>query len=376
MGRMDAILKRVPPERDRYIDFLRVASIGVVIVWHWSLSILHWRDDGRLAMPNPINDVPGGWLATWLLQVVPIFFIVGGYVNGAGWWSSGDARAFLTRRLRRLLLPLSVFVVVWAIFELATSLLIRNYPGVFNYGEVVFTPLWFVGAYVGVVLLTPITATWHRRAQWATLGVLVGVMVLVDVGRFGLDVDAFKWINTGLVWVVVHQLGYFYRDGTLTRFGARIGVLLVISSLAMLAVLTGIGPYPRSMVSVPGQAFSNMYPTTAAIVGVAVFQLGLILLLRRPVTRFLRRPRVYGPVVAINLVIMTIFVWHMTAVLIVLAVARELGLDPLSEPTAIWWFQRPIFVIVPGLVLASFVVIFARFEASLGRREDSFGQAE
>jgi hypothetical protein len=30
-------------------------------------------------MPNPIHVVPGGWLATWLLQVMPVFFLVGGY---------------------------------------------------------------------------------------------------------------------------------------------------------------------------------------------------------------------------------------------------------------------------------------------------------
>ena len=52
--------------------------------WHWTFSITHWHD-GRLVMPNPIADVPGLWAATWVLQVMPVFFFVGGYANLAGW---------------------------------------------------------------------------------------------------------------------------------------------------------------------------------------------------------------------------------------------------------------------------------------------------
>src|SRR5262245_15211985 len=70
-----------PATRDRYVDFLRALSIVVVVLWHWVFSITQWNEDGSLGMPNPIGDVPGLWLATWILQIMPVFFFVGGYAN-------------------------------------------------------------------------------------------------------------------------------------------------------------------------------------------------------------------------------------------------------------------------------------------------------
>ena len=32
-------------------------------------------------MPNPLDEIPLGWAATWVLQVMPMFFIVGGFAN-------------------------------------------------------------------------------------------------------------------------------------------------------------------------------------------------------------------------------------------------------------------------------------------------------
>lgn len=66
---LDALVDATPASRDRVVDLLRVVSVCVVVVWHWSLSLTHWRADGVLVMPNPIADVPGGWAATWVLQV-------------------------------------------------------------------------------------------------------------------------------------------------------------------------------------------------------------------------------------------------------------------------------------------------------------------
>ena len=81
---VDALVAATPASRDRVVDLLRAASICVVVAWHWSLSVTHWHD-GRLTMPNPVGDVPGLWAATWVLQVMPVFFFVGGYANLAGW---------------------------------------------------------------------------------------------------------------------------------------------------------------------------------------------------------------------------------------------------------------------------------------------------
>ena len=64
---------------------------------------------------------------TWLLQVMPLFFVVGGYANarsieaaqrrGEGW------PAYLVARVRRLVRPTAVFMAAWAGIAAVATLL-------------------------------------------------------------------------------------------------------------------------------------------------------------------------------------------------------------------------------------------------------------
>lgn len=365
--RLDAIVAATPPHRDRYVDFLRVCAIGVVVLWHWALSVVHWSA-GRWVNPNPLHTVPGGWLLTWVGQVVPVFFLVGGYANAAAWWASRrdglGVVGYLRRRLRRLLLPVVGFLVVWSAVEALGHALVPGYRGAVVSARMVFTPLWFVGAYLLVVVLTPVTAAAHRRARWLTLAALAATVALADAGRFLADVAVLGWLNTGLVWVFIHQLGYLYQDGWASRLPRRVAAATAAVAVAALAGLTALPAYPVSMVATVGQERSNILPTTAVIAVVAVLQLAVAMLVRAPVSRWLRRPRVWKPVVAVNSVIMTIFLWHTTALLVVLVLLGAAGVRPLARPTAAWWLQRPFWVLAPAVVLVGLVAVFARLEAA------------
>jgi peptidoglycan/LPS O-acetylase OafA/YrhL len=365
--RVDATVAATPPERDRYVDFLRALAIGVVVLWHWALSVVYWSGD-RWVNPNPLHTVPGGWLLTWVGQVVPVFFLVGGYANAAAWWSARrqgrGVAGFLRRRLRRLLLPVAGFLAVWAGFDILARLLIPGYRTVLETALIVFTPLWFIGAYLLVVVLTPVTAGAHRRARWLTLGGLALAVVAADIGRFGAGITALGWLNTALIWILIHQFGYFYRDGWAPRLGRGQTLAVAVASVAVLAGLTSLPAYPVSMVATVGQERSNIFPTTVVIAVVAVLQFAVAMLLREPVSRWLRRRSVWAPVVAVNSVIMTIFLWHMTALLVVLELLRAIGVRPLSQPTAAWWWQRPFWLLAPGVVLVVLVAVFGRLEAA------------
>jgi hypothetical protein len=351
-----------PASRERTVDFLRVFSICVVVLWHWALSCTH-RADGRFVMPNPIDDVPMGWLATWVLQVMPVFFLVGGFANLAAWESgrtTSTTWSFLRRRLRRLLLPTGVFVAVWAVAETSLLAFLPGYRTVLEYGLVVFTPLWFLAAYLWVTLLVPLTAAAHRRAGVPTVAALGTAVVLVDVGRFAADVAALGLVNTVLVWVFVHQLGYFWRDGTLDGPGRRWAV--ASAGLAGLSVVASLGVYSRSMVTTASAAHGHMFPTTAGIATLAVFQLGVVALLRPTLASWLARRRVWKVVVAVNSVIMTIFLWHMTALLLAVALFEWVGLPLYPQATDGWWVQRPLWLLVPGAFLAALIALFAPVE--------------
>jgi hypothetical protein len=359
------LAERTSAERDRFVDLLRAAAIAVVILWHWSLSLTQWRD-GELVMPNPIDAVPGAWLATWVLQVMPIFFFVGGFANHAGWTSvrreGGGALDFWRKRARRLLLPTVLFLAAWATFEAAAHLVIGDYRSVVEWGMIVFIPLWFLLAYIWVVALTPFTARLHELGGVLTLVLLAVPVALVDVGRFVLEVEWLGYVNTALVWVFVHQLGYFYRDGSLLRVGWRGQAALALGAVGGLIVLTALPVYPRSMVATRDVDFSHMFPTTAVMGVVAMAQAGLALLLRERVNRWLERSGPWKVVIALNAVIMTVFLWHMTAYVAALGLYEASGADLLTEPTALWWAQRPLWVLGPAVVLVPFVALFSRAE--------------
>ena len=70
-----------PSTRNRYIDLLRVFSIFVVVVGHWLMAVITIDTTGAIRGDNILGMVPWMQFLTWGLQVMPIFFIVGGFAN-------------------------------------------------------------------------------------------------------------------------------------------------------------------------------------------------------------------------------------------------------------------------------------------------------
>lgn len=352
---VDALVDATPASRDRVVDLMRAVSICVVVTWHWTFSITHWHD-GRLVMPNPIADVPGLWAATWVLQVMPVFFFVGGYANLAGWAATerdgtGAAR-FLYSRLARLTKPLLPWLACWVAFDLAVQA--GGGRSVTQWGRVVFVPLWFIGVYALVILAVPVTARLHAAYRGRALVAMGAGILAADALRLGTDFGGPlpALVGSGLVWLWCHQLGYFWRDGSLVAGGCRRAAAVAATGLAALAALTLVGPYSQSMVATRGES-GNIRPTTACIAALAAFQLGLVLLARPALERWLARRRPWRAVVAANGLAMPVFVWHMTALVSFLWLYERSGLAPAEDPTTAWWLSRPLWLAGPALVLAA-----------------------
>ena len=348
-----------PATRDRTVDLLRAGAIAVVVLWHWVFSITHRDDAGTFTMPNPLPGIPGSWALTWVLQVMPLFFVIGGYADLAAWTSAerrGEgALAYLRSRARRLLLPPAAMVAAWTAFEAGRQLLLPGSRSVLTWGMVVFVPLWFLAVYTVTTALVPVTVRLHRRYGWRAAAVLVAAPLAVDrIRNAGLG-----WLAVPgmvLVFVACHQLGYLWRDRQVTRPAA-----LAAGAAAVLAILTTIGGYERSMVAIPGRP-SNMFPTTVCIAVLGAFQLGLVLWARPALERITARRRVWLAVIGVNGAAMTIFTWHMTAWMVAALVWERL-VGPLgSTADSGWWSTRPVWIVLPGLVLAALVTTFRRLE--------------
>ncbi len=72
-----SLADQTPPERNRYVDFLRAVSITFVIIGHWLISTAYYVN-GNLTPGHMLGIQPWTQWLTWLFQVMPVFFFVGG----------------------------------------------------------------------------------------------------------------------------------------------------------------------------------------------------------------------------------------------------------------------------------------------------------
>ncbi len=82
---------------------------------------------------------------------------------------------------------------------------------------------------------------------------------------------------------------------------------------------------------------------------------------------WLEHPRPWKATIFLNGVIMTLFLWHMTAYFIVLLTLWPLGVGHQQDTTAAWWLLRPVFIGLSALVLAGIVALVGRFERPVRR---------
>ena len=365
-GRLGRMVDETPADRDRYVDLVRAFSILVVVVGHWLMAVIYLDADG-IRGESALDVVPGLWLATWVLQVMPLFFLVGGFSNLVAWRSTrrkgqsyGD---FLRSRVVRLMRPTMVFIGVWT----GAAVIIRAaFPRSFDElamaTELLAKPLWFLAVYVLVVALSPLMLAFHARYGVRALVVMGAAAAAVDVLRIGFDVPGIGYLNFAFVWLFAHQLGFFYADGVLTAFSKKVLGSVAVLSLGALAILTGSGIYSPSMVGMETEAASNNSPPTICLILLTVWLTSAAMLVRPAASRWLQRRKVWAGVVAANSMIMTIFLWHLTAAFLAVLVLFPIGFPQPAGGTAVWWAWRPVWLMVLTVVLSGFVAVFARFE--------------
>ena len=76
-SRAARLADRMPASRNRYVDLLRAASMLVVTVGHWLAAAPYFDANGALIGAHILTAVPWTAWLTWIVQVMPIFFIVG-----------------------------------------------------------------------------------------------------------------------------------------------------------------------------------------------------------------------------------------------------------------------------------------------------------
>jgi fucose 4-O-acetylase-like acetyltransferase len=398
---LDELVAKTPDTRDRYVDFLRALSIVAVVFGHWFMGIIWW-DHGIVRDTSAIGVTSWLWLMTWFFQVMPIFFFVGGFSNMVTFESyerRGESTgAFIKSRLVRLLKPSLVFLAIWIVVQTFLHLADIGTPaGITLWGHtkmlrgvlppaatVPFGPLWFLAVYLIIVCIAPTTIRLHRRFGFWVPAAMVITTVVIDVVGFGTGHPAVRYLNIAPVLLLPHQLGHFYADGRLAQLPKRVFAAMVTFGLGGLVLLTnpwifrpftarsewfpGIGHYPKSLLGTDVERVSNAYPPTVCFMLGGISAIGIAMLVRPAVSRWLQRPKPWKRVIVVNAVIMTLFLWHMTAYLIAILLLWPLGFGRQHDSTPRWWLERPLWEIAPGLILIAIVAAVGRFERPKARR--------
>jgi peptidoglycan/LPS O-acetylase OafA/YrhL len=373
-GSVERIAAATPATRNRVVDLLRVAALSVVVLGHWLLAAV-WIDDGELSTGAVLGLATWTHPLTWVFQVMPIFFLVGGYANGRSWRAArrrGDPwPRWLRARLRRLLTPVVPLLLAWLVI-LGVAVAVGADPGMLRTAsQTALVPTWFLAAYVLVCAVAPLTLwVWERTGWWSVLaGLALGGVV--DAVSLWTGSVAVGFANYLLVWAAVHQLGYAWLDGRLGGTRRRLGLALV--GLLGLVLLVWFGPYPVSMVGLDDAVVNNSYPTRVTLGFLGLLQGGVALALEPRLQRWMARPRPWARTVVLGSRIMSVYLWHLTAMVLVIGVALLALPSTLSpEPLGLtWWLTRPVWWGVLALATAGIVALVGRFEKPRPDRDES-----
>jgi fucose 4-O-acetylase-like acetyltransferase len=347
------------PARNLAVDFYRVVGVILIVLGHWIAGSVTFRD-GSFGRQNPLMDQPWTQWLTWIFQAVPIFFLVAGYAAAVSWThrranDEMSRQTWVRHRLARVLGPSTVYVLL-----LSAGVVTFESTGVsgslLEYaGWAVAMHLWFLAVYVIVISLTPIAIAAQRRWGLLVPTALAAGVAAVDAASLAGHVPYLSWLNYLLCWALLYQLGIAWQSGLLA--GRRPG-LLAAGSACALGLLIGLGPYPVSMIGVPGQAVQNTEPPSLAMAAFGCAQAGLVISLAPVVNRALRQDAIQRVLSRANSNVMALYLWHMIPVVIVAIVGYPAGLLPQPvEGGADWWLARLEWVAILSLVTAVELVL-------------------
>ncbi len=342
------------PERDRYPDALRAGALLVVVFGHWIATLPRLGDGRMVATEHLLTVWDSAGIATWFIQVVPLFVFVSAAVSTDGtarrieagdrqlhWWAG---RALTLAR------PTVTYLAVLTALAIVATVTGGRLLGPLDLSLTVH--LWFLLMLLAVQALLPLSVRMDARFGLGAVGVLLGLAILIDMVRGGVMLpgqvlefgsrvlagpDVIGWLNGLVVWLIPQQLGIAWRRG---RFGGRrVGLGLIGIGFVWLVAAVASG-YPVALVGVDLEGRSNLLPPTLALVGVMWLQVGVVLLGERAARRALAHRRVDRIVGVLGSLSMALYLWHKLAELPAAWLGELIGAPiDLGDPgdPGFWW---------------------------------------
>ncbi len=329
-------------QRDLVVDLIRTACVVLVVVVHITMVGVA-SDSAGIRVTSPLQEQPWYVAATWVGQVMPLFFVVGGFASATGWRSTvargGGARDFIATRLVRLYRPAVPLFAVLAV-GLGIATLAGTPADLLD--ELAFgigSPLWFLAAYGITQCCVPFMARLHARAPWRTLAALLVLAAAVDAVRFASGSAEVGLLNLGPVWLFAQQLGFLWADGWFIGRSRVLLVAVAVAAYAALVPLTAVGLWAPDMLQ-------DLNPPMLPLAFLAIAQVCLVQLVHAPLTRLMRTRAAQGTVFLLGRDGMTIYLWHLPLFIALNGVALLVGLPFPAPGSGTWWATRALALVV------------------------------
>lgn len=347
LSRADKLAADTPPDRDRAIDVARLGALLVVIFGHCAL-LLATIDSGGVRIGNILGEIPALTPVTWVVQVMPLFFMAGGAAGAYGWHTGRAWGVWLFTRAQRLCRPVFWYLAVWSVALFGVRLTLGAESAA-DLGRESVALLWFLGVYLVVLAFVPVLSRLESgRATAAVVAALVAVAALNDAIRIATGTPMAGVANFVVVWLIPVVIGVAYARrliGRRTALGVAVGALAAQITLAM------IGPYEVSLVVTGTEHLSNVSPPTLLLALHCTWMSCAFVAAASAVQRWAQRRRVWYVVAVGNGGAMTLYLWHIVAIAIAAFSLHALGLDAYDVDAVGFWGRLALRAAVFAVVM-------------------------
>lgn len=352
-------------DRNRAIDFYRAIAMIAVAVGHWMAMDIAVNSSGDLVAGNALEAAPGMAIMTWLFQVMPLFFVVGGFssamsldsFNRSASAAPGSRQVgnadWVIARLRRMLAPAMALAATWAVL-IVGGFAIGQGSLIAVGATAAAIPLWFLANYTIDTAIAPYVLPLFRKHPVALPTIGLAIFGALEAARFA-GVPVLPQLNWILGWLLFQIAGFAWRDGLLPTGKAMAATATTFWIAAITAVT--VGPWPVSMVHFPGLENSPTHPPSLALMLFGAAYSCTAIAAAPAVSRWLaNRPKAWAAVVGANTVAMSVYLWHFTAAIAASAIFYVAGWLPnAAVGTFDWWIQKLPLMGVATLILAAIV---------------------
>ncbi|AEV75202.1 hypothetical protein MycrhN_4721 [Mycolicibacterium rhodesiae NBB3] len=354
----DKVAAETPTDRDRAVDVARLGALVVVMFGHCAL-LLATIDPTGLRIGNLLGEIPAIASITWIVQVMPLFFLAGGAAGAYGWHRGSSWGSWLFKRAQRLCRPVFWYLAAWAIGVLVTHQILGA-DSAASIGRECVALLWFLGVYLVVLAFVPALT---RMSSGRTVVVAVGSLIAASAGfdaiRFAVGEPMAGVANFVIVWLIPMVIGVAYARRLI---GARAALVASVSAFAAQLVVAAIGPYDVSLVVTGTERISNVSPPTLLLALHCTWMSCLFVAAAGAIRRWAQRPRVWYVVATGNGGAMTLYLWHIPAIAVATFTLHAVGLDAYDVDAPHFWAMLALRAVVFAIVMFAMFVLLSPLE--------------